>query len=148
AIVDSPMSTSVSVSLAIVLGLIIGHGMHLLTFVGHEGMHTNLNRNKYLSAAFAILWSSPVPFFFIVGYSVTHWKHHRYAGQDTDPDAQIFSKYKNFVSRFFLGRSKGVRIYMKNVVRLALGLDWPENTKLPFSVREIRWMARINLALG
>lgn len=147
-IADLPMSTPVMVSLALTLGLIIGHGMHLLTFVGHEGMHTNLHRNKYLSAAIAILWSSPVPLFFIVGYSVTHWKHHRFAGQDNDPDAQIFSHYKNFVSRFFLGRSKGVRIYAKNAVRLALGLRWPENTKFPFSLREARWMARANIFLG
>ncbi|HSW80287.1 MAG TPA: fatty acid desaturase [Candidatus Saccharimonadales bacterium] len=148
AIVDFPMSISVRVGLALILGLIIGHGMHLLTFVGHEGMHTNLHRNKYLSAALALLWSSPVPLFTIVGYIVTHWKHHRFAGQNTDPDAEIFSQYKNFTSRFFLGRSKGVRIYMKNAVRLAMGLSLPENTKLPYSTREIRWLARINIALG
>lgn len=148
AIVDIPATTPVRVGLALVLGLIIGHGMHLLTFVGHEGLHTNLHRNKYLSAALALLWSSPVPFFFIVGYSVTHWMHHRFAGQDIDPDAQIFSRYKNFMSRFFLGRSKGVRIYVKNAVRLALGLSLPENTKLPFSINELRWMARINIVLG
>lgn len=148
AIADVPASTPVRVGLALALGIIIGHGMHLLTFVGHEGMHTNLHRNKYVSAALALLWSSPVPFFFIVGYSVTHWKHHRFAGQDIDPDAQIFSRHTNFVSRFFLARSKGVRIYTRNVVRLALGLHWPEDTKLPFSQREMRWLARINIVLG
>lgn len=147
-IVDVPASTPVRVGLALLLGLIGGHGMHLLTFAGHEGMHTNLHRNKYVSAALALLWSSLVPFFFIVGYSVTHWKHHRFAGQNIDPDAEIFSRYTNFVSRFFLGRSKGVRIYTKNAVRLALGQHWPENTKLPFSEREMRWLARINLVLG
>jgi fatty acid desaturase len=147
-VVDSSAPVALRWTLTIVLGVIAGHGMHLLTFVGHEGMHTNLHRNKYISAAFALLWSAPVPFFFIVGYSVTHWKHHRFAGQSCDPDAIIFSKYKNFTSRFFLGRSKGVRIYTKNALRLALGLQMPEGTKLPFSENEMRWLARFNVLLG
>ncbi len=147
AIADVPASTPVRVGLALALGIIIGHGMHLLTFVGHEGMHTNLHRNKYVSAALALLWSSPVPFFFIVGYSVTHWKHHRFTDQDIDPDAQVYSRHTNFVSRIFLARSQLVRIYIRDVVRLALGLHLPGNTKLPFSLREMRWMARINIVL-
>ena len=147
AIADVPASTPVRVGLALALGIIIGHGMHLLTFVGHEGMHTNLHRNKYVSAALALLWSSPVPFFFIVGYSVTHWKHHRFTDQDIDPDDQVYSRHTNFVSRIFLARSQLVRIYMRDVVRLALGLHLPGNTKLPFSLREMRWMARINIVL-
>jgi beta-carotene hydroxylase len=134
--------------LSIALGIIAGHGLHLLTFVGHEGLHTNLHRNKYVSAAFALIFCAPVPFFFIVGYSVTHWKHHRFAGQKSDPDAQIFSNYRNFFSRFFLGRSKGVRIYVKNAALLAFGLKMPEGTKLPFSEKELRWLARFNIALG
>lgn len=148
AIVDIPASTPVRIGLALVLGIIGGHGMHLLTFVGHEGMHTNLHRNKYISAALAVLFSSLVPFFFIVGFSMTHWKHHRFTDQDIDPDAQIYSQYNNFVSRFFLARSGTVRVYTKNALRMALGLPWPENTKLPFSEREMRWITRINIALG
>lgn len=143
---DAPLALRIPVSIA--LGLIAGHGLHLLTFVGHEGLHTNLHRNKYVSATLALLFCTPVPFFFIVGYSVTHWKHHRFAGQKSDPDAQIFSKYRNFFSRFFLGRSRGVRIYVKNAVLLAFGLKVPEGTKLPFTERELRWLARFNIALG
>ncbi len=147
-IVDLPMSTPVRLGMAVVLGIIGGHGMHLLTFVGHEGMHMNLHRNKYLSAALAVLFTSLVPFFFIVGFSMTHWKHHRFTGQNIDPDVQIYSQYRNFVSRFFLARSGTVRIYLKNAARMALGLPWPENTKLPFTQREMRWITRINIALG
>lgn len=143
---NAPLALRLPLSIA--LGVIAGHGLHLLTFVGHEGLHTNLHRNKYVSAALALLFCTPVPFFFIVGYSVTHWKHHRFAGQKSDPDAQIFSKYRNFFSRFFLGRSKGVRIYVKNAVLLAFGLKMPEGTKLPFTERELRWLARFNIALG
>ncbi len=145
---DLPASIPVRVGLALALGLIGGHGMHLLTFVGHEGMHTNLHRNKYVSAALALLFASLVPFFFIVGFAMTHWKHHRFTGQNIDPDVQIYSQYRNFLPRFFLARSKGVRIYTKNAVRMALGLAWPENTKLPFTEREMRWIARSNFALG
>lgn len=148
AIVDIPASTPVRVAWALVLAIIGGHGMHLLTFVGHEGMHTNLHRNKYLSAALAVLCSSLVPFFFIVGFSMTHWKHHRYTGQNIDPDVQIYSQYRNFWSRFFRARSGTVRIYLKNAMRMGLGLPWPEDTKLPFSQREMRWITRINIALG
>jgi fatty acid desaturase len=145
---DLPASTPLRVGLALALGLVGGHGMHLLTFVGHEGMHTNLHRNKYVSAALALLFASLVPFFFIVGFAMTHWKHHRFTGQDIDPDVQIYSQYRNFLSRFFLARSRGVRIYTKNAIRMALGLDWPENTKLPFTERQMRWIARSNFALG
>ncbi|MEX3960432.1 fatty acid desaturase [Trinickia sp. EG282A] len=148
AIVDLPASTPARIGMAVVLGVIGGHGMHLLTFVGHEGMHTNLHRNKYVSAALALLFSSLVPGFLIVGFSMTHWKHHRFTGQDIDPDVQIYSQYRNFLSRFFLARSKGVRIYTQNAVRMALGLPWPENTRLPFTQREMRWISRINIALN
>lgn len=148
AIVDVPASTPVRVGWALVLGLIGGHGMHLLTFVGHEGMHTNLHRNKYVSAALALLFTSLVPFFFIVGFAMTHWKHHRFTNQGIDPDAQVYSRYRNFVSRFLIARYRSVRAYTKNAVRMALGLPWPENTKLPFSEREMRWISRINIALG
>jgi hypothetical protein len=102
AVVDIPASAPARVAMALVLGVIAGHGMHLLTFVGHEGMHTNLHRNKYVSAALALICSSLVPGFLIVGFSMTHWKHHRYTGQDIDPDVQIYSQYRTFWSRFFL----------------------------------------------
>jgi fatty acid desaturase len=148
AVVDIPASAPARVAMALVLGVIAGHGMHLLTFVGHEGMHTNLHRNKYVSAALALICSSLVPGFLIVGFSMTHWKHHRYTGQDIDPDVQIYSQYRTFWSRFFLARSRGVRIYTKNAVRMAAGLPWPENTRLPFSEREMRWISRINIALN
>ena len=29
-----------------------------------------------------------MPGFLIVGFSMTHWKHHRYTGQDIDPDVK------------------------------------------------------------
>ena len=148
AIVDLPMSAAERVGWALGLGLIGAHGMHLLTFVGHEGFHTNLHRNKYLSAALAVLFSSLVPFFFIVGFAMTHWKHHRFTGQSIDPDVEIYSNYRNFMSRFFLARSASVRVYLKNAFGMGLGLPWPENTRLPFSQREMRWITRINMALG
>jgi beta-carotene hydroxylase len=148
AIVDVPASMPVHVACALVLGLIGGHGMHLLTFVGHEGMHTNLHRNKYVSAALAVLFSSLVPFFFIVGFAMTHWKHHRFTGQSNDPDVQIYSHYRSFWSRFFAARSGSVRVYLKNALRMGLALPWPDNTKLPFTQREMCWITRINIALG
>lgn len=36
---DAPLTLRIPVSIA--LGLIAGHGLHLLTFVGHEGLHTD-----------------------------------------------------------------------------------------------------------
>ncbi|MFC3865207.1 fatty acid desaturase family protein [Alcaligenes aquatilis] len=148
ALVDTPMTTPLSIALAIVLGVIGGHGMHLLTFIGHEGIHTNLYRNKYVSIILAVMFTSVVPFFLIVGFGMTHWKHHRFTNQDIDPDAQIYSRYKGFFSRIFLARSRGVRTYTKNAVRMALGLPWPENTKLPFTLKEMCWISRFNIALN
>lgn len=143
-----PDSAMQKLALALGLGVIGGHGMHLLTFVGHEGMHTNLHRNKYLSAALAVIFTAMVPFFFIVGFAMTHWKHHRYTGQNIDPDVQIYSQYKNFWSRFFIARFKSVRAYTKNTILMVSGKSWPEDTKLPFTQSEMCWISRSNVALG
>ncbi|SAL35538.1 fatty acid desaturase [Caballeronia peredens] len=148
AIVDIPASLPERIGLAVLLGVFGGHGMHLLTFVGHEGMHTNLHRNKYLSAALALGCSSLVPGFLIVGFSMTHWKHHRFTDQKIDPDVQIYSQHRTFLSRVLFARFRGVRIYTQNAVRMALGLPWPENTRLPFTQREMCWISRINIVLS
>ncbi len=149
AIVDNlPESPWLRCVIALTLGVIGGHGMHLLTFVGHEGMHTNLHRNKYLSAALAVLFTAMVPFFFIVGFAMTHWKHHRYTGQTIDPDVQIYSQYKGFWSRFFIARFRSVRAYTKNTILMVSGRVWPEDTKLPFTQKEMCWISRANVALG
>jgi len=96
ALVDLPMSMPMPIILAVVLGFVSGHGMHLLTFIGHEGIHTNLHRNKYVSVALAVIFTSMVPFFFIIGFGMTHWKHHRFTNQDIDPDAFLLRALKAY----------------------------------------------------
>ena len=81
-----------------------GHGVHLTGWVGHEGLHCNLHRNKYVSFTVAILVAA-VGTSSVVGHALNHWNHHRYVNTDSDPDAQMYAQYKTFWSRIFGPRS-------------------------------------------
>lgn len=81
------------------LVLISGHGLHMMGFAGHEGVHCNLHRNKRFSALLAVLISAPVPTYTVMGYGVNHWNHHRFTNRNPDPDAHVYYSFKSFWSR-------------------------------------------------
>ncbi len=129
----------------LVLVMLSGQGLHLLGWVGHEGFHFNLSRNKTLSALLGVFFSSMIVSFFTVGANVSHWDHHRYTNQKGDPDCDIFAPHKTFLSRLFVARLKLNRTHLLNTLKLAVGsaLPWKHP---PFEMGRMGWYARLNLA--
>ena len=139
------VDVGVRAAAVVLLALLSSHGMHLLAFVGHDGIHLNLHTNKYVSAVLAILASSLVGSYMVVGYGVTHWNHHRMTNGDEDPDAIAYSRCQTFWSRLLLSRIYSSRPYMRDTLRLAFGLPLHKPLYLPFTEKELRWLARLNL---
>src|ERR1051325_9064398 len=57
----------------IFFGLVSQQGLHLLGILGHEGLHFNLHKNRYVSAVLAIVFSSMVAAFMEIGMAISHW---------------------------------------------------------------------------
>ncbi len=138
------------IKLPIMLGLLFfsQQGLHLLGWVGHEGFHLNLSRNKFVSAYMGIFFSSIIFSFMQIGASISHWNHHAFTNQKEDPDIEIFTKFRNFWSRILLARLYANRIYLKNTIAMALGRKLNYKIVLPFNKAQVRIMAITNLFLS
>ncbi len=128
----------------LVLILATQQGAHVMGWVGHEGIHLNLFRSRYLSALVGAFVGAAI-FFPIMGYGISHWNHHRFTNQQSDPDAEIFPKFKTFWRRFFFARGDAQRSYLKANVEMALGRPLPFGYRLPFPAPVQRTLAWANL---
>ncbi len=131
-IVESSLPTVVKVLLLIPSVVCSGHGFHMIGWFSHDGMHLSLIRNKYWSVIVGVI-TAGVALFPSLGYAITHWNHHRYTNQVSDPDAKIYPQYKTFWRRFFLGRVKANRGYFRNTVLVALNKPIDKGYRMPFS---------------
>lgn len=120
-------------------------GLHLFGWVGHEGFHLSLFKNKFTNAYAGIFISSMIFAFMQIGASISHWNHHRYTNQELDPDVQIFTKFKHLWSRLLFGRLTANRIYMRNTFKMLNGQALEYNYKLPFSKEETKKLAALNI---
>jgi fatty acid desaturase len=120
-------------------------GAHLLGWVGHEGIHLSLVRNRYASIVVGCVVSA-MSLFLAMGYGISHWNHHRFTNQASDPDAMIYSRLRTFWSRLFLARVLAQRGYTRAIVALALGKGLPFAYRFPFPPRIQRRLAAWNLA--
>lgn len=145
---DSETPRWLAIPPMILLWLFSQQGLHLLGWVGHEGFHLGLHSNKYASAVLGIFFSSIVPSFMQIGAAISHWNHHRYTNQPLDPDVQLFVPLKSFWSRLFLGRIRANRTYVRNALRMALGLPLDYPYKMPFSDKTVKQFARLNIAFS
>ncbi|QRN94336.1 fatty acid desaturase [Archangium violaceum] len=145
-LVSSPVALALRIPGVLALLLVAQQGVHLLGWVGHEGFHFNLHRNRYVSALLGIFFSSMVLSFFQVGVGPTHWVHHRYTNRPEDPDWRIFSRYQTLGRRLLLGRAQANRVFLRNLLKVALGreLDFPH--VVPFRPAELRALAWVNIA--
>jgi beta-carotene hydroxylase len=121
-----------------------GQGMQILGLVGHEGFHLSLHKNKYASALIGLFSASVIIGFSVTGFAASHWNHHRYTNQASDPDAKVFAKYKTFLSRLLFARLDADSKYALYGARLAMGLDLPLKVKLPFSKQATTALAVLN----
>jgi fatty acid desaturase len=127
------------------LGILVAcHGAHLMGFVGHEGIHANLHRNKQVSFLIGSFVSAATTFP-ALGYGAAHWNHHRYTNLDGDPDAALYVQFRTFLSRCLFARMKGSRSHMRNTLGLATGRGLPIGYGLPVSKPQAEWLARANL---
>lgn len=120
-----------------------GHGYHLAGWVGHEGVHLSLLRNKSASMALGVVVSA-MAFFPAVGYGMNHFSHHRYTNQPKDPDAKLFSRQRTFWQRFFGSRFAANREYWQNTWQAASRGPLPEDCHVPLRERQLRTFARLN----
>jgi fatty acid desaturase len=125
--------------------LLAQQGLHLLGWVGHEGMHLSLTRNRYMSAFLGIFFSSMVINFMEMGFAISHWNHHRYTNQPLDPDCALFARYQGFWGRLFLARFASNRQSLLATLRMAAGKPLEGNSPFPFSAVAIQRLAAFNL---
>jgi fatty acid desaturase len=144
-IVSAPLHPALRFLLVAPLTLLAGQGLHQLAFAGHEGFHLNLHRDKYTSALLGILFSSLAASYLVVGYFLTHWEHHRYTNQPQDPDCQFYAPLHGFWRRLLLSRARSTQRYRQHTFLLALGRPPVTGATGPFSLRELKWLARLNL---
>jgi beta-carotene hydroxylase len=127
------------------LVVLASHGFHLVGWFAHEGIHLSLAKNRYVSIVIGILVSG-ISLFPAMGYGITHWNHHRFTNQESDPDARIYPRHRTFWRRFFLARLTANRGYVHNCVALVLGKPLDKGYRLPFTDTEQRLLAALTLA--
>ena len=144
-VVDTALPAAVRALVVLALALVGQQGLHLLGWVGHEGFHLSLHRNKTVSAWLGICASSMVLSFAQVGVAITHALHHRDTNGPEDPDLRLFSPHQTFWRRLLFGRLGVNRVFLANTIRLAC--DWPLRVSVvvPFRPGQLRTLARVNL---
>jgi fatty acid desaturase len=66
--------------------LIIGNRQHALAILGHDGTHFTLSRNRRLNDHLTNLIAFWPIGLTVSGYRTLHFKHHRHAGTEDDPE--------------------------------------------------------------
>ncbi len=125
--------------------IIGGYGMLLLGFMGHDGTHFTLSENRITSSILGILLTAPVFPYMVMGFTISHWNHHRFTNTEKDPDSLLFSKFKNIFTRALLARPYAFMEYGLNTIRLALGKPLPFEYQFPLSKNTVRRLAQFNL---
>ena len=147
-VVSSELPVALQVILVFLLAVLSQQGLHLLGWVGHEGFHFNLHKNKYVSSVLGIVFSSMIGTFMQVGAAISHWNHHRYTNRKGDPDIELFTHYRELWQRMLFARMAANRQYMRNVWRMALGLPLPYEIGLPLGPGAVKALAWLNIVLS
>jgi beta-carotene hydroxylase len=135
--------------LTIPLFFVAGQGLHLIAFIGHEGLHGHLHRRRVPSLLIGMLASTITPLHCDVGFCISHLEHHRSLNSEEDPDARRFSKANSVLERIFLVRQTVTRKYLGDTLLLAFR-RWPEEKPLRIGLpmETVVRLARVNLALS
>lgn len=145
AIFDSELTLPLKLVLGFLACVFGGYGMLMLGFMGHDGTHFTLHSNKIVSSLFGILLTAPVCPYLLMGFTISHWNHHKYTNTDQDPDSRLFSRFKNLFTRSFIARPFTFYEYGANTFRLALGIPLPFTYQFPLKAQELKWLARVNI---
>lgn len=104
-VATSSLPMLIKLLLMMPLTISAAYGFQLLGFVGHEGLHLSLHRNKMLSTLTGIFFASSVFTYFEMGFAIHHWNHHRFTNQASDPDIQPVSHLKTWWQRLLFSRA-------------------------------------------
>lgn len=127
------------------LGVIGGYGILLTGFIGHDGTHFTLDDNKTVSSAIGILVTSVVTPYLLMGFTISHWNHHKFTNTLQDPDAVLFGKFKSFWSRLLLARSYTFFEYGRTAFKLAFGIPLEAPYTFPLEKKTIQRLAQFNI---
>lgn len=130
------------------LTILSGYGLNMLGFVGHEGMHGNLFRNRTASAIFGLFSASAVLTYFEMGFAMSHWNHHRYTNQAGDPDIPPVRGLRTWWQRLLLSRPIYNTLYFKYALGMALGRPIPFKYKMAYPFTLQVWFARLNFVFA
>jgi fatty acid desaturase len=134
------LDTSLPILAKIVLSLPLfalgGQGIHLMGFIGHDGMHFTLSKNRHVSLLLASAFSSGTLIFIQMGMTLDHWTHHKYCNTPLDPDLRLFGRHSSFLSRVLLARSSASRLYFRRAFRMLLGMPLdPSISRIVFPLK-------------
>lgn len=141
-------SLLLKIILMVPLTILAAYGFQLLGFVGHEGLHISLHRNKMVSVILGLFFASSVLTYFEMGFAVHHWNHHRFTNQASDPDIQPVSHLKTWWQRLLFSRVIYNFLYFKTTLKIALGHTWPFPYKMPFKLLTVRALCWANFAFA
>lgn len=127
----------------LVLAVVGGYGVLLAGFVGHDGVHFALHRNKTFSVLTAVLATAPLVVIVEMGFALSHWQHHRHVGDKSDPDTEIFGRFHAFWSRALLARPAACLTYAKNALDYLRGKG--PNFSFPLPKSTLRALCLVNL---
>ena len=130
------------------LTIIAGYGFQLIGFVGHEGLHLSLHRNKIISILLGLFFASSIVTYFEMGFALQHWNHHRFTNQASDADIQAVSHLKTWWQRLLFARATYNFLYIRRVIRIALGHACSFRYQMPLKAPTVRTLCWINLVLG
>jgi beta-carotene hydroxylase len=141
-------SVFLKIVLIVPLTIMAGYGLQLMGFIGHEGFHLALHRNKLLSALLGLFFASSVVTYFDMGAMMRHWSHHRFTNQPSDPDIQILKPLKTWWQRLLFARLLLNWHHFKTTLDTALGHPWPFPYMMPFRLATVRVLCWVNFALA
>lgn len=142
---ESAMLPALKLALFFPCMIVAGYGGFMLAVAGHEGFHFTLHTDRRISGALGVMISSLIPAAFAVGFFASHWEHHRYTNQPSDPDCRTFSKYRTFLTRLLFARLAANRNYLRYTLVIASGRDVGFKYKPPFTRREMQAFALFNI---
>lgn len=134
--------------LTLVLGFFGGYGILNTGFLGHDGTHFTLHSNRVVSSVLGILMTSAVPVYLLMGFTISHWNHHKYTNTEKDPDAVLFSRFKTFLSRALFARPYTFFEYGRTAVKLAFGIPLEAEYTFPLPKKTIQRLAQFNLLVS
>ena len=126
------------------LTILSAYGLNMMGFVGHEGTHGSLLKNRRWSALVGIFYASAVLTYMELGFALSHWNHHRYTNQKDDPDIAPVAGLKTWWQRLLFSRLIYNTLYFKYTLQLALGKPTHFKYKMAYSHEDQVLFARAN----